>query len=68
MQLYTFHGEVFDHVFPLAYGLALRKTEHTYKTMLEKLNKHAFELNLSFAPPYVMLDYELAAINAISSV
>ena len=32
MQLYTFDGEVFDHVFPLAYGLPLRKTENTYKT------------------------------------
>lgn len=36
-QLYSIHGKVFGHVFPLVYILATRKDEPTYKKILDKL-------------------------------
>lgn len=36
-QLYSIHGIVFGHVFPLVYILVTSKDEATYRTILEKL-------------------------------
>lgn len=36
-QLYTIHGTVLGHVFPLIYVLTTRKTQQTYKVILSHL-------------------------------
>lgn len=67
-QLYTFHTEVFGHVFPAVYALTMRKDEATYNTMLTHLKQHASEMNWNFSPSYFMLDFEMAAFNAVKRV
>lgn len=40
-QLYTMHGLVFGHVFPLLFALTVRKTESTYRIILQAIKRRA---------------------------
>jgi hypothetical protein len=63
-QLYTIHAIKHNKNIPLVYVLLTRKTENLYTRVFNSL----FDLNENLNPDSVMLDFELAAINAISSV
>ena len=67
-QLYSFHGIVRENSFPFVYTLTMRKTESTYKRMLLHLKDHAAMLHLSLSPEVVMMDFEVAALNAVRAV
>lgn len=67
-QLYTIHGNVLEHTFPLVYVLATRKNENFYRRMLEQLRNHAVESNSLLSPQHVMSDFELAFLNAAQEV
>lgn len=66
-QMYTLHGEVRDNVFPFIYALSMRKTQSTYSKILQNVKTHATDLHLNFAPQYIMIDYERAALNAFQT-
>ena len=63
-QLYTIHAIKKNKNIPLVYILLTRKHQPLYTRVFERL----FELNDQLNPDSIMLDFELAAINAISSV
>lgn len=67
-QLYVIHGTVLGHVFPLIYCLTTRRTEATYRTILQHLVDHAREIGFTLNPARVHCDFELAAINAVEHV
>lgn len=47
----------------MIYCLCSRKTEETYRIILEHLRDHAQRLGFQLAPARIMLDFELAAMN-----
>jgi len=63
-QVYTIHGIKNNKNIPLVYILLARKHQGLYTRVFERL----FELDDQLNPDSIMLDFELAAINAISSV
>lgn len=67
-QLYTVHGKINDLVFPLIYCLCTRKDEATYTLIFEHLKNAAEASNMNFSPDFVMLDFEMSAINAVRAV
>lgn len=67
-QLYTVHGIVGSHVFPLVFCLCSRKTEETYTIIFNHLKEHARRLGLRFAPDRVSMDFERASMNAVHNV
>lgn len=66
--MWTLHGLVFNHVFPLVYCLTTRKTQITYTTIFSHLSAHATELGLVLNPSRLVCDFELAVINSVSEV
>lgn len=67
-QMYSIHGIVQNHCFPLVYVLTTTKTEIFYRTVLEHLRDHALERNLILNPQYISADFELAFLNAARHV
>lgn len=63
-QIFTIHGIYNGHVVPLVYCLLPNKKEITYVTVLNKLK----DLKPDLKPKSVMLDYELATLNAFQKV
>lgn len=63
-QLYTVHGLKENIAVPLVYVLLPDKTENTYTTMLREIKN----LCRTAAPSTIMVDFEKAASNAVSTV
>lgn len=63
-QLYTLHGIIGGHLFPLVYALTCKKDTETYKTIFRHLKLAASRLNSTFAPRTIMSDFELAFMRA----
>lgn len=62
-QLYTVHGYKRGKSLPLVYMLAPNKSENTYNVFLKQLRK----LQKSLKPKWIMVDFELAFVNAFKS-
>lgn len=67
-QMYTMHGEVGGHVFPLVYCLTVRRTQETYDRIFQHLKQHATRLGQQLQPDRFVVDFELAAINSVRAV
>lgn len=63
-QLYTFHGVVNGHTFPLIYCICTHKTENLYRCMMMRLSLHETECQFDLNPQVIMSDFELAFMNA----
>lgn len=62
-QLYTIHAVVDEQVIPMVFALLPSKTQTTYERMLDA----TIELYPDLSPETVMMDFEIAAINAFRS-
>lgn len=67
-QMYSLHGIVHEHTFPLIYMLTNTKNEAFYINMLQQLKSHAENLNVQLEPQYISSDFEIAFINAARTV
>lgn len=63
-QLYTIHAFYRKQMFPFVYILLPNKSEKTYSKMFDELKNAATRLGYIFQPNTIMVDYELAVINA----
>lgn len=64
-QLYTIHVYVQGSLFPLVYCLMSRRTQLGYQQLLREVVDLAAEQQLLLAPRTVIVDFEVAAINAV---
>lgn len=64
LQLYSIHALYHNVLVPVLYALMPNKQEATYKTILQKVK----DLHPPVNPSRVVVDFELAAINALKSV
>ena len=63
-QVYTLHAYNDGKYMPLLFALLPNKKEETYKFMIAKIYRQCQNSNMSFLPKMVVLDFEMAAINA----
>ena len=63
-QLYIIHSWYKQHMFPSAYVLMTKKSESSYKLVLQELKTAALTLGFELHPSIILTDFELAAINA----
>ncbi len=68
MQLYTFHGFYKGEMIPFIFALLPNKTNQTYLRLFRLIQNKAIEFNTVFAPKKFLIDFELAAKMAISSL
>lgn len=66
-QLYTLHGLVHGHIFPLVYALTNRKSQETYSIIFEHLKEAAGNSGLRISAEYFLADFELATLNAFAA-
>lgn len=66
-MLYSIHGKVGGFVFPLIYVLMVKKNEQSYLNLFEFLKCKCIEFGMLLVPRFIMLDFEKATMNAISS-
>ncbi|XP_042913268.2 uncharacterized protein [Parasteatoda tepidariorum] len=64
-QLYTIHGLYENEMFPFVYCLLQDKKKETYKRLFQMIKEEAGKVDEKFSPENAMLDFELAAINAL---
>lgn len=65
-QLYTLHASVHEQMFPLVFCLLPNKSELTYQRMFSLLQEAVRQrIQLELTPETVMLDFEVAARNAV---
>ena len=64
-QLYTIHGMIDGVCFPFVYALLPSKSERVYRILLREVSTFAEENDITLNPRFVMLDFELSAVNAI---
>ena len=73
-QLYTIHANIKDDdsdnntVIPLVYVLLSSKRQNIYILLLQNLVSLAEELGISLNPEFILIDFEIAAINAIKAI
>ena len=67
-QLYVIRVPLADSAISCIYAFTQRKGRDTYESLLLRLVEKAEELNLFLDPEVIITDFELAALNAISSV
>ena len=67
-QLYSIHSVVNGCMMPLVYGLLPNKTQATYTRFFSLLTENAAALNIDIQPTEVMMDFEVAPRNVISSL
>jgi len=66
-QLYSLHGFFFEECFPLGYALLQDKSEDTYRRLFRRLKEAAAEPHLTFAPAVILIDFEVAVMNAVTA-
>lgn len=64
-QLYTVHGYVQGSLFPLVFCLMSRRTQLAYQQLLREVTDIAAEQQILLCPTTVLVDFEVAAINAV---
>jgi hypothetical protein len=67
-QLYTIHADVGGQLFPLVFALLPNKTQRTHTRLFTLLKDTIDERDFVLNPETVMLDFEVAARNAITEV
>ena len=68
-QLYTIHAPVGSSnrkILLLFYALMTAKSQELYKRMFEELHEMANQHNIYLEPEFVLTDFELASINAVT--
>ena len=63
-QVYTLHGLVQDCIIPCIYALLPDKSEDTYRRFFEEVRN---TLDLEHSPQDIIIDFEIAAINAVAA-
>lgn len=63
-QLYTFHCEINEKMYPLIYALLPDQREETYTRMLSLLKSLETESGTKLNPTLIHIDFELAAIKS----
>ncbi|KAF7685046.1 hypothetical protein CDIK_4205 [Cucumispora dikerogammari] len=58
-QIYTIHGVIYGKSFPMIYIIMKNKTQSAYSLAFNFINR-----NININPKYILLDFEIAAINA----
>lgn len=66
-QLYVLHGKVFNHFWPLLFGILPDKSEATYRRFFDKVKDLLQSANATIEWQTFLIDFELAAKNAILS-
>ncbi|XP_064458848.1 uncharacterized protein LOC135369112 [Ornithodoros turicata] len=64
-QLYTIHAYVQGSLFPLVYCLMSRRTQLAYQQLLRDVVDLAAEQQILLSPRAIVVDFEVAAINAV---
>ena len=64
-QIYTIHYMFHGHTFPAVYALLPGKTQEIYASMLELLISVAETKGIELNPKFIIVDFELASINAL---
>ena len=68
-QLYTIHEYVRENensrIMPLVYSLMSSKSEQCYQMLFQDLIEFSNEHDIDLQPQFVLMDFEIAAINAI---
>lgn len=67
-QLFTIHGHLNGHYIPLVFCLLKNKCADTYRKCLTTVRERCAEINLDFQPAEVVIDFEIAIHNAITTV
>jgi len=68
-QLYSLHGDIGGTLFPLVFALLPNKTERTYLRLFSMLKDVVQQrIDRVFTPEIIILDFEVAARNAIHTV
>ncbi|EYC27330.1 hypothetical protein Y032_0009g653 [Ancylostoma ceylanicum] len=68
-QLYTIHGVTESgHEVPLVHALTKNKTQATYEKIFERLQQELQTLAPNLSPLRIILDFEVAALNAAEKV
>lgn len=67
-QLYTLHTKVDTQCFPQLFCLLPNKTEDTYVRLLNLIKNKALEFNMLMNPTKVVIDFEIAMLNAVITV
>ena len=62
-QIYTIHAQINNQIFPIIFGLLPNKTENTYNRFFSEVCNVV--RNLGHDPTDILIDFEIAAINAI---
>ena len=58
-QIYTIHGVIYGKSFPMIYIIMKNKTQSAYSLAFNFINR-----NININPKYILLNFEIAAINA----
>jgi hypothetical protein len=67
-QLFTIHYKADYHTIPSIYCLLTNKTQQTYELLFQKIQQIALSKNYQIKTTHAMLDFEVAARNAIQNV
>jgi hypothetical protein len=66
LQMYTIHGDIFDHeIKPFVYALLPNKTEYTYNRLFHIVQSEMGDRGLVLQPEKIILDFEKAAFNVV---
>lgn len=73
LQMYTIHALVGNdestrRLLPMVYAFLPSKIEACYETLFRELKKCGDSFELQITPLYVLIDFEMAAINACKSI
>lgn len=65
-QLYTVHGKYYGQVFPLIFCFMENRKKENYVALFRKIKDLCADKCLNFNPKFAMVDFEIAAINALN--
>jgi hypothetical protein len=66
-QLFSVHGRFREYVFPFIFCLTVRLTQETYETVYQVIKNRVARQGRQLRPRMLMMDFELANINAASA-
>ena len=67
-QIYSIHSQIMGSIIPFIYALLPDKTQLTYKNLLIGIKEICIEKNITFQPTQLIMDFEVAAMNAWEEV
>ena len=64
----TVNGETREVALPFVYALLRSKAQEAYEKVMEVVNAEAAKIGALFEPQFILIDFELAIINACKNV